>query len=150
MIPVVEDRAVEDGSSPDCVPVGLAQAGGVRGIGPLRLDGGVETFDDLPGVGSRQSVVGGCCDTHGEPAAPVSIPTDVHGLGRGVDRTHLWSQVEGGREVEGLTVPEHSVVAGVVVVVADGDVEDDPLEELATDLLGGETVLAKDIEQFGV
>lgn len=42
------------------------------------------------------------------------------------------------------------MVAGVVVVVADGDVEDDPLEELATDLLGGETVLAKDIEQFGV
>ncbi len=130
MFSVVERRAVEYRPPPECVPVDLAQHGGVSGIGPLCLDRGDDVVNDFPGTGSRQTVVGGCRDTDGELASSASVPADGHGLGRRVGRTHLRSQVERGCEFEGQPVPERCVVARVVVVVAGSDVEGDLLESV--------------------
>ena len=45
-----------------------------------------------------------------------------------------------------MTVPERGMVACVVIVVADGDVEDDPLEQLATDLLWGKPTFTENVD----
>ena len=75
------------------------------------------------GFGGVEVVDGGGGDAHGDLAAASTGAIDGHDLVRLAPRPGIRADVVGGCESELVTVPEGGVIAGVVVGVADEDVE---------------------------
>ncbi len=79
-----------------------------------------------------------------------ALVADGHGQVRRVAQPGLGADVVAGCQVEAGAVPEAGVVAGVVVGVADQDIEDHAPEELPAVLFEVPGVLAQDVGQLQI
>ena len=99
---------------------------------PIGADGVDLLVDDGAGFGGVEVVDGGGGGgARGDLAAASTDAIDGHDLVRLAARPGIRADVVGGCESELVTVPEGSVVPGVVVGVADEDVERHAGEQFA-------------------
>ena len=126
----LERIRVEELAPPEQFFVHTARTGDVADLGPVGMNRGDLLVDDLPGLMGGQVVVASMGDTARDLAQAVPVGSEGHRLGGLSARAELWADVVCRRERQIGAVPEGGVVAGVVVGVADEDVEDDAREHL--------------------
>src|SRR6185437_13767454 len=132
---VFEGIWIEDLPAPELVSFGRSELGGFRGLIPFRVDRVHLMVDDVLRLGLRQQIrVAGGGDAAGELAVAVPVSTYRHSLRCLATGAGLGADVVGRGEPEGVAVPEGRVISGVVIRVADADVEGDAGEQLAEGL----------------
>ena len=120
---VVRGVGIENRSAPQLLAVDDGHLREIAHFLPIGADDVDLLVDDGAGFGAVEVVDVGGGDAHGDLAAASTGAIDGHDLVRLAAGPGIRADVIGWRETEFVTVPEGSVIAGMVIGVADEDVE---------------------------